>query len=467
MATKTVTLTGAEQRVDELGGLNALIVNNTTQPLYASARAGIEPYADGVIEIKAGASRGLPDTNGTVYLLGNGGRAELTGTSASVNFNVPSSSSEGGGGITRDEVNDIVMDKIAEVIADAPEDLDTLKEISDWIAGHENDAAAMNSEIKANAADISDIQTEQQTQNSDISTLQTNMEQKADISEVSNPNLLDNPDFKINQRGQSEYIGASIYTVDRWRTINNTKVKVFDDHIEIEQMGTTQTSIMQYCENISELAGKTVTFSAEVRGDGIHIPKLQFVNSDGVDMYAIGTNSTDWQIISLTTVISNNADVNNNFPRIYVSTDNTNKPIIGVKWAKLELGNHATPFVPPNPALELLKCQRYFLSFTGASNTAPGEIIGVGYFSNPTTFRVMLSTPVTMRAVPGFTSNDLGVTVNGTEIIVLRTGAMRWLPAAASVTMDFYTDVAVEKGAIALLRLAGHNGSKLELSADL
>ena len=109
MATKTVTLTGAELRVDELGGLNALIVNNTDAPLYASARAGIEPYADGVIEIKAGASRGLPDTNGTVYLLGNGGRAELTGTSASVNFNVPSSSSEGGGE-TRSETDSLISE---------------------------------------------------------------------------------------------------------------------------------------------------------------------------------------------------------------------------------------------------------------------------------------------------------------------------------------------------------------------
>ncbi len=154
MATKTVTLTGAEQRVDELGGLNALIVNNTDAPLYASAKAGVVPYADGVIEIKAGASRGLPDANGTVYLLGSGGRAELTGTSAGVNFNVPSQSADGGG-ITRAEVDGIVTEKIAGVVANAPEDFDTLREIADWIDGHEDSAAAMNSEIKANAADIS------------------------------------------------------------------------------------------------------------------------------------------------------------------------------------------------------------------------------------------------------------------------------------------------------------------------
>lgn len=44
-----------------------------------------------------------------------------------------------------------VTDKIAEVVADAPEDFNTLKEISDWISGHEDDAAAMNTAIKANS----------------------------------------------------------------------------------------------------------------------------------------------------------------------------------------------------------------------------------------------------------------------------------------------------------------------------
>ena len=97
MATRTITLNGSEQRVDGLGGLNALIINNTTDVLYASAKAGIVPYADGVIEVKAGASRGLLDTNGTVYLLGNGGRVELTGTNADANFNQPPRSSDRGG----------------------------------------------------------------------------------------------------------------------------------------------------------------------------------------------------------------------------------------------------------------------------------------------------------------------------------------------------------------------------------
>ena len=46
-------------------------------------------------------------------------------------------------------VKKTVSDEIAKVIAGAPESFDTLKEVSDWIATHGQDAAAMNSAILA------------------------------------------------------------------------------------------------------------------------------------------------------------------------------------------------------------------------------------------------------------------------------------------------------------------------------
>ena len=54
-----------------------------------------------------------------------------------------------------DRITTEVTAKIAEVVANAPEDLDTLKEIADWISSHANDAAAMNTEILANTEAIS------------------------------------------------------------------------------------------------------------------------------------------------------------------------------------------------------------------------------------------------------------------------------------------------------------------------
>ena len=57
-------------------------------------------------------------------------------------------------------VKKTVTDEIAKVVADAPESLDTLKEISDWISGHEDDASAMNSAIQTNKSDIATLQTD-------------------------------------------------------------------------------------------------------------------------------------------------------------------------------------------------------------------------------------------------------------------------------------------------------------------
>ena len=48
-----------------------------------------------------------------------------------------------------------VRDAIAAVVASAPSNFDTLKEISDWIGTHSSDATAMNTSILSNTAAIS------------------------------------------------------------------------------------------------------------------------------------------------------------------------------------------------------------------------------------------------------------------------------------------------------------------------
>lgn len=71
------------------------------------------------------------------------------------------------------QITSAVAAKIAEVVANAPEDLDTLKEIADWIKNHANDAAAMNTQITENKSNIA-------TNTSDISALKTSVAGKAD-----------------------------------------------------------------------------------------------------------------------------------------------------------------------------------------------------------------------------------------------------------------------------------------------
>jgi microcystin-dependent protein len=55
-----------------------------------------------------------------------------------------------------------IADSIAEVVADAPEDFDTLKEMSNWIAEHKDDATAMNTAIAENKTAIDTEKEERQ-----------------------------------------------------------------------------------------------------------------------------------------------------------------------------------------------------------------------------------------------------------------------------------------------------------------
>lgn len=81
-----------------------------------------------------------------VYALLNAKIKELTGESIDLSKYY-----------TKEEADAAITAKVAEIVADAPEDFDTLKEMSDWISQHEDSAAAMNSAIQQNATDISDL----------------------------------------------------------------------------------------------------------------------------------------------------------------------------------------------------------------------------------------------------------------------------------------------------------------------
>ena len=139
------------------------------------------------------------------------------------------------------------------------------------------------------------------------------------IPVVYGENLLINPDFKINQRGKTECtvsyqqgfpISASQeYTVDRWRTMGGT-ITITGGKVLLT--GT----IIQVLEN-------------SIGGD--------FTASVSVES---GTATASYDDSTKTFSIVGNGAV--------------------LKWAKLEYGKTATPFVAPEPATELVRCQRYF-----------------------------------------------------------------------------------------------------------
>ncbi len=51
-----------------------------------------------------------------------------------------------------------LINKVSEIVANAPEDFDTLKEMSDWIASHRDSASQMNSDISSNTDRISTLE---------------------------------------------------------------------------------------------------------------------------------------------------------------------------------------------------------------------------------------------------------------------------------------------------------------------
>lgn len=55
---------------------------------------------------------------------------------------------------SKEETNNKITEKIAEIVNGAPEDFDTLKEMSDWLTEHEDSAATMNTAILKNKEDI-------------------------------------------------------------------------------------------------------------------------------------------------------------------------------------------------------------------------------------------------------------------------------------------------------------------------
>ena len=185
---------------------------------------------------------------------------------------------------------------------------------------------------------------------------------KAKWNGLSNPNLLINPDFRINQRGQTEYLMSSFgYTLDDWQLYNG-KVEVGDSYITLEaQDASSVASLRQTIEDSSVLAGKTVTFSVDWdilnAGSRCYL-QLKYNNdwSQQVPFTETGRN-INAVTVQLPTELTTSVEV-----AIMIHKPVT-AGVVGaakVYSAKLEIGGYATPFCPPDPAVELMKCQRYY-----------------------------------------------------------------------------------------------------------
>ena len=302
MTSKTIVLTGEEIRADYSGGTNAWLRNDGTATVYASTAPGVTAGADGTVSIPAGQSVGVYGANGTVYLMGTGS-VQLIGSDYSTSpFKV--STQSGGSG----------ADSVARAAIEA----------------------------HAGNADIHVTATEKAAWNA---------------VNYSNPNLLINPDFRINQRGQAEY--TSGYTVDRWYSPGKCSAAPISGGVKLVSTVTASSTTHAFWQDFEfplppgkytlslKAADVTGVWAARIRTvtaagdyvDSYYTPRLQAgINSVTVDL-------PDSEYISAVSVSLNKG--------IEIGDSLT------IEWMKLENGS-ATLFVHPDLATELEKCQRFY-----------------------------------------------------------------------------------------------------------
>ena len=163
-------------------------------------------------------------------------------------------------------------------------------------------------------------------------------------TKFSNPNLLINPDFAINQRGESVYSSSgTVYTVDRW-AITSAKVSVNSDgSVTASSLGTLGY-FKQHEESISY--GKH-TYSIYVQAITGTV-KLFYINKDSNDV-ELGTLKQGLNVFTSS---------DDGFKSIFLWLAGGSS--VTLKYAKIEQGTVATSFIAPNQAEEYLKCERFY-----------------------------------------------------------------------------------------------------------
>ena len=241
---------------------------------------------------------------------------------------------------------------------------------------------------------------------------------KSVFTQVGNPNLLDNSDFTnpVNQRGATSYSGAGTYCIDRWDIASTATVAVVSDGIKIT--ATTLSGIRQKIENITD--GQLLVFQLCDNADTVY-----------TQAFAASTTQAEY-----TTDFGKFRFVLNSGGVLTISIL-LNAGEKTFKWAKLEKGSVATPYVPKGYGAELAECQRYFkrVGNRGFRGWATNETSVVCCLTLATQMRVnptitpvgtltaydeVSSVTVTMDSSTGSTVDTARITAHGTGLTAFR-----------------------------------------------
>ena len=226
---------------------------------------------------------------------------------------------------------------------------------------------------------------------------------KANLTAISNPNLLDNPWFTVNQRGLSSYTGGSVekqYTFDRWHlSWASADVSVTrNSDGSITYANNSSSNNVQLIQILGDnyLNDKDGTLSVDV------------VNYTGTIKFALCLNSSPWtetlrltvSKIGINTNTAHVSDMGDNQRKCYFALSANSS--ITFRSTKLELGTVSTLAMDtaPNYATELLKCQRYFQLVGKTATIGVGKQVSVSMAHSTTDIWFPVSLPVPLRVSP-------------------------------------------------------------------
>lgn len=278
-------------------------------------------------------------------------------------------------------------------------------------------------------------------------------------------NLLINPFFKVNQRGNITYTSSG-YCVDNWeityKDTGNYGVTVHDDYIMLSAGQERETRVDQFIEDADAVFGKTVTGSALLEDGTLRTGSAVFQKSSGG--YTTETIYTDTTF----SFLLQSGPSMNALVRLVVKEGKS----VGVRAVKLEFGNTQTLayqddsgawqlLEQPDP-LELLKCQRYCLVISPNTSYGPA---GNGMVQTTSSAKIVIPTPVSLRINPSLMfSGSWQLLANGLSQDITN------MSVAGSSPNTVQLDVAssgLVVGQGVVMRAKGDLNAKIILSADL
>ena len=222
---------------------------------------------------------------------------------------------------------------------------------------------------------------------------------------ASNPNLLYNSNFAINQRGNSSYSTLG-YTLDGWQKTSSSgyvyiKTGAYAPMNQaIYFSAYSGVYIRQFLEiDLKPFTYYTVSIAYSTSSTATSPTEISY------SFYCSQTSSQSftWTPISGYQVyIYKPSYSSSSHSHVRIGRTSSSASTIYIFWIKLEEGRKATPYEIPNPATELLKCQRYYVRFTQDQQIC-GSVASAGNNGY-----VTMWLPVTMRVSPTIVSYSCG-----------------------------------------------------------